>query len=128
MLYSRAMPGLHVRVAPDVVGRLDEYLSVLRPLATSRGDVVRMLTALSTPDELRTLIMAPLKERIAEIVANAEITRQRDLPFVAHADGHLELPVGLVRVEVFPGQGRTEKEARVDLHHNLLEKYAGGEE
>ena len=121
------MRGKLVRVPPDVVDRLDEYLEALRPFASSRGAVVRMLTALSTPEDLRKLAMRTVTEQTDEIVANAEIRYQRDLPgFVAYANGTLELPDGrLIRaeMEVFPGQGRTEKQARDDLNWNLM-RYA----
>ena len=118
------MNGLQVRLPPDVVVKIDKYLEALRPLASSRGDVVRMLTALSTPAELRSISMDAVKEQIDQIVANARIQTQRDFPggpilYVAHADGQLQMP-GAAPVHVLNfGMGRTEDKARHDLRLNI---------
>ena len=130
------MPGDLVRIAPDVVSRLDEYKLLLNPRAYkpgdpraySRGDVVRLLMACATPHDVKEIVMEAMKKRLAEIAETATDVSRQLLPegrmYVVHPDGYVVRPNGnRERINVFPGVGRTEKAARVDLYGHLLDAY-----
>ena len=122
---------IQVRMSPDLAARLDEYLRVLGPCASSRGDVVRVLMACATPGELREIVVTDLEQQIEEAVKNAEVEPQMlgrvRTGFVANADGTLMLPRGPVRCAGF-GEGRTEEQARAALRHFLRAAYLGEDE